>query len=465
MLRAGKSVQQLGRQLRCLSTSNSASNVLSVLKERGFVHQVTHQNELENALSSPQVIYSGIDPTAASLHIGHLVPLMSMLHFQLHGHTTISLMGGATGLIGDPSGRKTEREPANVQQVEANVNSISENVKKFFARAVQYASNRLSNLNASNVTEPVLQSNLSWHQDFGMLEFLRTVGIHARVNTMISRDSVRTRLESSAGLSFTEFTYQLLQAYDFFHLHRHFGCTIQVGGSDQWGNIVAGLELISRSDSADPKVFGITTPLLTTASGEKFGKSAGNAVWLDPKLTSVFDFYQYFLKVEDADVEKYLKLFTLLPISRIQEVMQNHQAEPEKRIAQRVLAAEVTELVHEASGAAQAEKTTKVAFRQPNTTKNSLDAQSIIGAFEGDPRFKWCEREELHSTPVIKLASKYSLVPSTSAARQLVQSRGLYLNNAAISEVQFTLKDSDLLEGQVAVIRAGKDKLLVLAVK
>ncbi|THV02327.1 hypothetical protein K435DRAFT_653336, partial [Dendrothele bispora CBS 962.96] len=419
--------------------------------------------KLEDELSSsPQVIYAGIDPTASSLHIGHLVPLMSLLHFQLHGHTIISLMGGATGLVGDPSGRKTEREPADVQQVEGNVNSISAAVQKFFSRALPYAQSRMTTEIAPEIKPPVLQSNITWHKDFGMLEFLRTVGIHARVNTMISRDSVRTRLDSSAGLSFTEFTYQLLQAYDFFHLNHHFGCTVQVGGSDQWGNIIAGLELINRSASLDAKAFGITTPLLTTASGEKFGKSAGNAVWLDANLTSIFDFYQYFLKVEDSDVENYLKLFTLLPIPRIQEVMQGHQAK--KRIAQRTLAAEVTELVHEASGAAQAEKTTKAVFRQPDAKDKTLDAQSIISAFAGDPRLKWCDRQELISTPVIKLASKYGLVSSTSAARQLVQSRGLYLNDKVVPEIHFIAKTDDLLQDRVAMIRAGKDKLLVLAV-
>ncbi|KAJ3847831.1 tyrosine-tRNA ligase [Lentinula lateritia] len=464
------------RSIRHIPPIRSFSNVFHELSSRGFIQQVTSPTELENALRSRQVIYCGVDPTACSLHIGNLVPLMCLLHFQLHGHTIIPLIGGATGLVGDPSGRKTERGPANVAQIERNVGLLSESIRSFFRSGLLYAKSRLpsaSDTSASDITsDPEVKSNLEWHQNFTMLEFLRVVGVHARVNTMLNKESVRTRLDSSAGISFTEFTYQLLQAYDFHHLHSAFDCTVQIGGSDQWGNIVAGLELINRlnpsKSSEDQKAFGITTPLLTTASGEKFGKSAGNAIWLDPKLTSVFDLYQYFLKVEDVDVEKYLKIFTFLPLSEIQMVMDVHKSEPDKRTAQRRLAAEVTELIHGGTGqvAGATTKTSNsffISFRHPNSKTHTLDAQTLIDAFRGDPRMSLCEDTELTSVPVVKLASNYGLVSSTSAARQLVQSKGLYFNDQVVPDIRFTLHKSHLLDGRAVMIRAGKDKVILLA--
>ena len=271
-------------------------SLLRELTNRGFIQDVTRSHDLELALSTEsRTVYAGIDPTARSLHIGHLLPLLCLFHFRLHGHTIIPLIGGATGRIGDPSGRSTERQLADIQHVEDNVSSLARSIRGFFARASSYASQRLPNIHHSASLPPHVMSNLEWHQHFTMLDFLRTVGAHARISAMISRESVKARLDSQQGISFTEFTYQLLQAYDFHHLHKHHGCSIQVGGSDQWGNIVAGLELIAKTATAGTEalnVFGITTPLLTTSTGEKFGKSAGNAVWLDPGLTSIFDFYQ-----------------------------------------------------------------------------------------------------------------------------------------------------------------------------
>ncbi|KAJ7579167.1 hypothetical protein C8J56DRAFT_338069 [Mycena floridula] len=451
------------RRPRRLKAIRGYTTLLEDLEHRGYIQQVTKRVEFSNALeASPQVIYAGVDPTASSLHIGHLVPLMSLLHFQLRGHTIIPLIGGATGLVGDPSGRKTERQLPDVKHVEENVTKLTASIKGFFQRALAYAQTREA-FSHVQTSEPDVQSNLSWHRDVTMLDFLQRVGIHARVNTMIARDSVRTRLESQQGISFTEFTYQLLQAYDFHHLHKHFGCTAQVGGSDQWGNIVAGLELITRveGEAASP-AYGFTTPLLTTASGDKFGKSAGNAIWLNTELTSVFDFYQYFLKVEDADVEKYLKLFTLVPLPEIGTVMSAHMLEPERRIAQRRLADEVTELVHQKSGLDQAKRTTRIAFDKNSSQR---DAASIIEAFQGDPRFITCDRNELTTIPVMKLASKYGLVSSTSAARQLILAKGLYVNDQVVPEIQFTVGSSDLIEDQIAIVRAGKDKLIVLATK
>ncbi|KAI3619030.1 tyrosine-trna ligase [Moniliophthora roreri] len=439
----GLNDEMLGRTTRFLHATNRLPFqqkrtlcLYETLTERGYIQQATRPDELKNALaSSPQIVYAGIDPTARSLHIGHLLPFMCLLHFQLQGHDIIPLIGGATGLVGDPSGRKTEREPADVKLVESNVLALSNSIKHFFRRASQYAHSRVPFSFAKEPSlDPDVKSNLAWHKDFNMLEFLRIVGIHAR-------------------------------AYDFYYLHEHHRCTIQIGGSDQWGNILAGLELIGRlkhSETDGGSAFGVTTPLLTTASGEKFGKSAGNAVWLDPQLTSVFDFYQYFLKVEDADVEKYLKLFTLLPLAEIKEIVSSHKLAPEKRIAQRRLADEVTELVHQKEGVEQARRLTKTMFRSPESRSQQLDAQSLIEAFDGDPRLKWCSKEELTSTSIMKLASRYGLVSSTSAARQLIQARGLYVNDKVVPEIHFTVQEEQLLDGRIAVIRAGKDKILIL---
>ncbi|TFK75399.1 tyrosyl-tRNA synthetase [Pluteus cervinus] len=462
---------QLNKYLSCKGLARTPSRRLSTdlleeLQTRGFIQDVTRPQELQSALrSKQQAVYAGVDPTAKSLHIGHLFPLMCLLHFQVRGHRIIPLIGGATGLIGDPSGRLVERQLADRKEVEANVVSLSASLDKFFQHALLYAKSRVKE-DLNDVQPPSITSNLIWHKSISMLDFLRTVGVHARINTMLNRESVRARLSSQQGLSFTEFTYQLLQAYDFYHLNRSHGCTIQIGGSDQWGNILAGLELISRSNpdqdagNKPPEAFGITTPLLTTASGDKFGKSAGNAIWLDPILTSVFDFYQYFIRVADADVERYLNLFTLAPEDVIQEIMAEHNKQPEKRIAQRKLAAEVTELVHQTSGVERAEALSQLLFA---ADYSDLRAARLVSALEGDPRLVMLSPEEMFEFPIPKLAAKHGLVSSNSAARNLVVSRGLYLNNHPVQDATSKLDVHDLVDNRIAVIRAGKEKLLVLA--
>ncbi|KAF8200785.1 tyrosine-tRNA ligase [Pholiota molesta] len=441
--------------------------LLEDLSERGFIQDVTRRDALESALRSrKQTIYAGVDPTAKSLHIGHLVPLLTLLHFQLHGHNVIPIIGGATGRVGDPSGRLVERQLADIQQVESNVSNLTASIQHFFRRALLYAGTRLE-LEQSVYRDPTVVNNLDWHEPFSLLHFLQKVGVHVRVNTMLNRESVSARLNAQQGLSFTEFTYQLLQAYDFYHLHKHFGCTIQVGGSDQWGNIVAGLELIgklnaptSSDESSLGEAFGITTPLLTTSTGEKFGKSAGNAVWLDSTLTSVFDFYQYFLKVTDADVGKYLKLFTLIPPKEIHELVAAHEEQPEKRLAQLRLAAEVTEMVHLKHGVVQAVTKTKLLF---GSDYADLKAEDIIFAFENDPRLAKVTMQDMMDIPVGKLSAKYGLVSSNSASRTLIGSRGLYLNNRPVQDTQQKITQADLLDAKIAILRAGKDKTLILA--
>ncbi|TRM69937.1 hypothetical protein BD626DRAFT_544493 [Schizophyllum amplum] len=459
---------------KCRNFSVSArhdSELFSELKRRGFVADATLPEALQNALeSAKQTVYAGIDPTAPSLHAGHLLYLMCLFRFHIAGHKIIPLIGGATGLLGDPTGRRTARDPANKSIVEGNVASLETALRKFFGDATKYAESRgISAKSAHSDLE--VKSNLEWHSKFSMLDFFMVVGNNARLNTMLNKESVRTRLTSKDGMSYTEFSYQLLQAYDFYHLYRKHGCTIQVGGSDQWGNIVSGLELIARlegEETADnsaetrstSRCFGLTTPLLTTASGEKFGKSAGNAVWLETKLTSPFSFYQYWILTEDKDVESYLKLFTLLPDAEIEAIMQQHITAPHQRTAQRRLATEVTELVHQKSGRELAEKATRLMFGDAG----DMTADEVFSALQGDPRLVLLDESELIGARLFSLATEHGLVASKSEARRLGKARGFYFNQDVIAEDR-SLERADLIEGRFAVLRAGKSNVLVVGLK
>ncbi|KAH9929505.1 uncharacterized protein BXZ73DRAFT_47889 [Epithele typhae] len=418
----------------------------------------------------PQTVYLGVDPTARSLHVGHLVPFLCLLQFQLHGHKIIPLIGGATGLIGDPSGRSTERPLSSKETIEYNVGQLTEAIHRFFERATEYAVKRTPT-SATSIHRPNIQNNLDWLKNLNLLEFLRTVGFHSRVNSMLARESVQARLSSQQGISFTEFTYQLLQGYDFLTLHRTFGCTIQLGGSDQWGNIIAGLELINRANAVPGAVdtqiptekgYGITTPLLTTASGQKFGKSAGNAVSLNEADTSVLDFYQFFLRSSDADVGRYLKMFTLLPLEEVEGVMQKHAEAPHERYAQRRLAEEVTELVHGVDGVSRAETATKILFERDISSATAAD---VVSALAGHPVLRLCDASQALNVPITKLASTFGVVASNSAARQLVSSKGLYLNNVPVADVHRKLTPGDLLDGRIAFLRAGSQKVAVIALR
>lgn len=421
-----------------------------------MISQKTDIKELEQ----PRTVYLGVDPTARSLHVGHLLPLMVLLHFHVRGHTVIPLIGGATGLVGDPSGKLEERTPLGEQRAVSNVESLTTAVERFFETGTKYAAERLKS-SREGLTVPKVANNVEWLGSLSLMEFLTKAGRYARVPAMISRDSVKTRMESKQGISFTEFTYQLLQAYDFYHLYDTRGCTIQLGGQDQWGNIVSGIDLVDRIRSRDgPEVHGITTPLLTTSSGAKFGKSEGNAVWLDRQLTSVLDFYQFFLRTTDADVERYLKMFTLLPPYEICQVIDEHNRSPEKRGAQRVLADEVVQLVHGEEAVRRGRIATRILFE---TSFSDLSAKDVIDALNGDPRLIHCNREDIIEQSVWKLAAKFGLVKSNSEARRLADSKGLYLNNTVIDPKQ-KVQTSDLIDNGVIVLRAGKEKHLIFAV-
>ncbi|OBZ66999.1 Tyrosine--tRNA ligase, mitochondrial [Grifola frondosa] len=440
-------------------------DVIDDLKSRGLIADITRPIQLREEIESKsQSIYVGIDPTAKSLHVGHLLPLLCLFHFQLRGHQIIPLIGGATGLIGDPSGRSTERPLSERTKIEYNVSQLTLGVTRFFERALRYAYRRLD-CSMFEILPPTVQNNLQWLESLNLLEFLRTVGFHSRVNTMIARESVQARLASQQGISFTEFTYQLLQAYDFFTLHKHLGCTIQVGGSDQWGNIIAGIELINRvnaglgvDEAKIEKGFGITTPLLTTASGEKFGKSAGNAVSLNEQETSVFEFDS--IRTPDADVGRYLKMFTLLPPSKIDSVIESHAKSPEARSAQRLLAQEITELVHDEDGVRRAETATKILYERDFATAKADD---VVVALNGNPVLHRLEVSEAIDIPITKLAVKCHLAPSNNAARQLASAKGLYVNNHPVADVNQKLVPADLIDGRLVILRAGSQKVAVVA--
>ncbi|KAK4684247.1 tyrosyl-tRNA synthetase, partial [Tremellales sp. Uapishka_1] len=465
--------------IRRFHASHRNRQIVEQLEERGFVAAITSP-KIHDLVSSRTTVYAGVDPSASSLHVGNLLPLLALLHFRNAGHRVLALIGGATGSIGDPSGRSTERPSLSPDQLEHNVEGITTQVKRFFDRGTEYMSRRKGKGKETEEQaergEVVVLNNLDWFKEISFLDFLRTTGKMSRVGTMIARDSVKTRLNSDQGISFTEFSYQLLQAHDFAHLYRTQGCKIQLGGSDQWGNIVSGIDLIRRQQTptltsssasettppADESAFGLTIPLLTTSTGEKFGKSAGNAVWLDESRTSISDFYQFFLRSTDQDVELYLRLLTGLPLEHISSIIRQHRAEPEARTAQRALADEVTELVHGPEGVEKARVIAAVLF---STSLASLSSSAVRKAFADDPRLVGVSLEQAIGVPLTKLVATFGRdVKSRSEANRIVASGGFYLNNERITDPKRTLLESDLIDSHLAIVRTGKTSHLILHV-
>ncbi|PIA16569.1 Nucleotidylyl transferase [Coemansia reversa NRRL 1564] len=393
-----------------------------------------------------------------------MVTLMGLLHFHLAGHQAIPVVGSATGMIGDPSGRSTERAALEAQELAQNVSGIEAQLQRFFVRGAEYAAGRIEGLVPAELQQVRVLRNGEWYSGMGVLEFLGNVGRHARIGMMMARDSVRTRLQSEQGISFTEFSYQLLQAYDFWYLYRHHGCRIQVGGSDQWGNITAGTDLIHRMCSSAGETnaeaaYGLTIPLLTTASGAKFGKSAGNALWLDEKRTSAFDVYQFFVRTTDGDVEKHLKQLTLLPLERISQTMVEHARAPERFLAQRLLAAEVTELLHGAAGVRQAKCATEVLFGAGEGGEQQFTAQDFAQAFAGDRRMVAVARTQVAGLGIDAIAVLAGACKSKAEAARLARGGGLYWNGRAVSNSKWEpcADNGDFVGGgTIGVIRTGK---------
>ena len=414
-------------------------NLLEDLRWRGLLAQSTDEAALLESLKNPITLYVGFDPTAPSLHVGNLVVLLVLRRFQLAGHTPIALVGGATGLVGDPSGKNEERTLNSTEIVEGWVNRIRTQVSAFldFSEAKNKA---------------IVVNNLDWTSPLSAIEFLRDIGKHFSVNQMLSKDSVSARLEAG-GISYTEFSYQVLQSYDFLELYRRNNCTLQLGGSDQWGNIVAGLDLIRRVEQGSGHA--LTVPLLTKADGTKFGKTAGGSVWLDPAMTSPYAFFQYWLNTDDKDVINFLKVFSFKSHEEITALENAHRENPGLREAHRALARELTALVHSQATTDRVEAAAKALFGQGDLTE--LDEETLAGALAELPRTTVLKNDAIPTW--VDLLAATGVVDSKSAARRIVKEGGAYLNNEKISGEDFAPQKSDFLCGKYAVLRKGKRDL------
>ncbi|MBO9599738.1 MAG: tyrosine--tRNA ligase [Cohnella sp.] len=416
------------------NNANTINDLLEDLEYRGLVHQTTHREELAAKLKKESVtLYVGFDPTADSLHIGHLLPILVLRRFQQAGHKPIALVGGGTGLIGDPSGRSTER----TLNTDDTVALWTERLKGQLARFLDFSA-------ASNPAK--LVSNYDWIKPLDIISFLRDIGKNFTVNYMLAKDSVDSRLAN--GISFTEFSYMILQAYDFQQLHVNHGCSLQVGGSDQWGNITAGLDLISKTGGGD--AFGMTLPLVTKSDGKKFGKSESGAVWLDRSKTSVYQFYQFWINTDDADVVKFLKYFTPLSKEQIAALQAEVAERPEKRAAQRELAREVTRLVHGDDGLEAAERITQALFSGDVT---QLNEDELVEALQDMPS---ATVEDSESSGLMDLLIAVQAAPSRRQARTDIESGAVLVNGSKVTDANATIAREERLHGKFIVLRRGK---------
>jgi tyrosyl-tRNA synthetase len=420
------------------------------LEWRGLVADCTDTPELKKRLESgPIVLYAGFDPTADSLHVGSLVPLLALRRFQWQGHHSIAVAGGATGLVGDPSGRASERQLLNKETLDRNIAGIQEQLRRLldFDRPVNPAR---------------LVDNAEWTAPLGFLDFLRDIGKHFSVNQMMAKESVRARMEDrESGLSYTEFSYMLLQAFDFFHLHQAHRCELQIGGSDQWGNITAGMELTRKKAGA--RVFGLTLPLILNSDGSKFGKTAAGAVWLDARQTSVYRFYQFWMRSDDRDVVSYLKFFTFLSREEIESLAAQHLARPEARQAHKALARAMTDLIHGPSAAAEAARASEILFGGGLEGVAESTFNEIVG--EAPTRELAKARLEGEGAPLAELLTVAGLCPSKGQARKDIEGGGVYVNNIREAGAQRRLTAADLLFGKYLLLRKGKRNYAVLSVK
>jgi tyrosyl-tRNA synthetase len=427
-------------------------NFIEEVTWRGMLHDVMPGTE-EHLMEQMRVAYVGIDPTADSLHIGHLVGVMLLKHFQLAGHKPLALVGGATGMIGDPSGKSNERNLLD----EATLRHNQEAIKGQLARFLDFTSN------GANAAE--LVNNYDWMKNFSFLDFIRDIGKHITVNYMMSKDSVKKRLSSEAaeGMSFTEFTYQLVQGYDFLHLYKNKNCTLQMGGSDQWGNITTGTELVRRI--AQGKAYALTCPLITKADGTKFGKSEGGNIWLDSARTSPYKFYQYWLNTSDIDAEKYIKIFTFLSKEEIEVLTEKHREAPHLRLLQKRLAEEITVMVHSKDDLENAIKASNILFG--NSTSDDLkqlDEATFLDVFDGVPQAEITRNEiEAGVDIVAVLNEKTGFVKSNGEARRALTANSIAVNREKVKE-DFVLSAKDLINNQFVLLQSGKKNYFVVRV-
>ena len=416
------------------------------LRSRHLVEACTCPEErMAELLERPQTLYIGFDPTASCLQAGNYVAIQTLAQFQRAGHRVIALVGGATGMIGDPSGRSTERNFLSVEQLARNLEGIKENLSRF--------------LDFDSKTNPaILVNNYDWYKDYAILPFLREVGTLFRMKPMLAKDSVQKRLNAETNsMTFTEFTYQILQGYDFYHLYKTYGCTLQVGGADQWGNITAGTDLIRRLEP-EAEVNGLTIPLVCDANGQKFGKSAGNAIFLNADKTSVYAFYQFFLRTLDADVIRYLRIFTFLDDARIAELAASLREHPERREPQRVLAEELTRAVHGEAGLRAAQRASAVLFG------GSLDGVSAadLEAIAADVPSATLPAGQVVGQALVDVAVAAGFLKSKGEARRLIQGGGLSLNNEKVTDAAFAVPASAPVEGKALLLRQGKKNYFLL---
>ena len=398
-------------------------NVFFILKERGFIEQVTDERKTIEVLDSPITCYIGFDPTAQSFHVGNLVPLMALAHMQSCGHRPIVVMGGGTGLIGDPSGKQQMRQLLSEEEIETNLERLKQQVSRF----IDFSDSKALMLN-----------NAKWLKELRYLDFLRDIGRHFSVNKMLSYETYKKRLET--GLNFIEFNYMLLQAYDFLYLYRNYNCILQMGGNDQWGNILAGIDLVRRLEGTT--VYGITFPLITTASGAKMGKTERGAIWLDAKRTSPYEFYQYWINVDDKDVEKFLRLFTFLPLSEIERF--KNLKDKDIREAKEILAFETTKIIH---GEEEAKKVRDASYKL--FYQKVSDSDSIPTTFISQERLK-------NGIPAFVLFREVGLCSSGSEARRLIQSGGAYINEKKVKQFDQLIGEQDIDNRGIILLRVGK---------
>lgn len=429
-----------------------SKNFVEELRWRGMLHDIMPETEA-HLLANSSSGYIGFDPTADSLHIGSLVQIMILIHFQKAGHRPIALLGGATGMIGDPSGKSDERNLLDFEALERNVSGIKQQLEKFL------------DFNKTNPAAAQLVNNYDWMKNYSLIDFSRDIGKHLTVNYMMAKDSVKKRLgsDSKVGMSFTEFTYQLLQGYDFLHLYQNMDCKIQMGGSDQWGNITTGTELIRRKASG--KAYAITCPLITKSDGTKFGKSEGGNIWLDKSRTSPYKFYQYWLNASDEDAEKYIKIFTLLTQEEIVSLTSEHKETPHLRLLQNKIAEEVTQMVHSKEDLEKAKQASKILFgRSTAEDLIQLDEDTFLEVFEGVPQAEISKSQFESGIEMINLlASETGFLKSNGEARRALAENSIAVNKNKVDE-NYAIAENDLIDKKYILLQRGKKNYFVLKV-
>lgn len=422
-------------------------NLIAELKWRGLLQDMIPGTE-EQLCKEPTAAYVGFDPTAESLHIGSLIPIIVLVHFQNFGHKPVALVGGATGMIGDPSGKSAERNLLNKKTLDRNVVGVKKQLSKFL------------DFNADTPNAAELVNNYDWFSTISFLDFIRDVGKNISVNYMMAKDSVRKRLESETGISFTEFTYQLIQGYDFYWLYKNKNCKLQFGGSDQWGNILTGAELIRRK--ANGEAYAFTCPLLTKSDGSKFGKSEGGNIWLDAEKTSPYSFYQFWLNTADADAERFLKVFTFLSEQQITELIAQHKGNEHQRILQKKLAEELTCFVHSKNDYEFAVKASSILFSNDTAhTLKELTEDQLLQVMEGVPSVEM-EKDKLNGLDLVTLLADTKILPSKGEAKKMLAGGGIFINKEKINSVDEKISTDQLLNHKYLLIQKGKKNYYLL---